>query len=85
MFATVINTNLSATPFTELHSDPNSGNKVSTGSIGDIQVFSSCAHCAFVAAVGDNLRQVHLINVNTGNQVKTVDSECDVKLVSLGS
>lgn len=86
IFATIINVNFSNVEnFTQLHNTPNSGNKVSTGGIGDITVFSACAHCAFVAAVGSNLQQVHVINVNTGNEVNTIEAGCDVKLVSLSS
>jgi hypothetical protein len=85
VFAAIVSTdeNDTARHYTRLQNDPNSGGMVSTGDIGEVSVFAACSKCNFMAAVGTDATQIHLVNVNSGIEEKVIQAGCSVKLLSL--
>lgn len=88
VFAAVINTNDNMTEdhYIRIINEPNSGGKVSTGEVGEVVAFSSCTKCNFIAVVGSlDPTKIYLTNVNSGVLIRTVDTKCNVQLVSLNA
>lgn len=57
---------------------------MSTGSdIGDINLFSTCGTCNFIAAIGTNSSKIALVNINTGITRATIAATCSVQRLSL--